>query len=307
MPIDPDIQSMLDQMNAAGFPHPGHMSAAEMRAIFEGMGGAMPVGPEMALVQDHIIDTTTPIMARLYIPKEEVRAALLHLHGGGWTLGSVESSDFASRTYAQRLRCAVLSVDYRLAPEHPFPAAVEDSYAALLWAADNLPHLIGRDLPLLVGGDSAGGNLSAVMCQLARDRDGPAIAAQILINPATDGDMEAPSLSAFESPFLTLDEIKWFYDQYVPDPDCRMDPRMAPIRAESLEGLPPAFVLTCEYDLLRGEGEAYASRLALSGVATVLKRYPGTTHSFLPQNPGLKRSRDAFADIDSFITGFVSG
>jgi acetyl esterase len=118
--------------------------------------------------------------------------------------------------------------------------------------------------------------------------------------------MDAPALSAFESPFLTRDEIRWFYDQYVPNQQDRADPRMAPILAASLEGLPPAFVLTCEYDLLRDEGEAYASRLALSGVATVLKRYPGTTHSFLPQNPWLKRSQEAFADIDRFITGFVN-
>ena len=305
MPLDPDIQIMLEQMSQMGFPHPGELSAAEMRAVFEGVSRGMPVGPEMDRVEDHSVDVGGVIPVRLYVPRTPIRAILLHLHGGGWTLGSIASSDMASRTYAERLRCAVISVDYRLGPEHPFPAAVDDSYAAYLWAAENSARLIGRDLPLMVGGDSAGGNLSAVICQLARDRSGPRIAAQILINPATDADMDAPVLSAFESPFLTKEEIRWFYDQYAPDPESRLDPRLAPIRAASLAELPPAFVLTCEYDLLRAEGEAYALQLGMAGVATVIKRYPGTTHSFLPQNPWLVRSQEAFADLNRFIAGFV--
>jgi acetyl esterase len=144
------------------------------------------------------------------------------------------------------------------------------------------------------------------MCLLARDADGPAIAAQLLLNPATDADMDAPALSAFESPFLTHDDMRWFYDQYVPNDEVRHDPRLAPIRATSLAGLPPAFVLTCEYDLLRAEGEAYGQLLAQAGVATVIKRYPGATHSFLVQSPGLARSQEAFADLDAFISGFVA-
>lgn len=174
------------------------------------------------------------------------------------------------------------------------------------WTAANAARLLGQDLPLIVGGDSAGGNLSAVMCLLARDADGPEIAAQLLINPATDADIEAPAFSAFESPFLTHDEMRWFYDQYIPEGEARRDPRMAPIRAATLAGLPPAFVLTCEYDLLRAEGEAYGALLAEAGVVTMIKRYPGATHSFIVQGPWLARGQEAFADLDAFISGFVA-
>ena len=306
MAIDPDIQAMIEQFSAAGLPKPGETSAAEMRAAFAGVFKMLPKGPEMARVEDYVVPTPDGLPVRLYVPKAPPRALMLHLHGGGWTVGDVESSDASSRTYAERLRCAVVSVGYRLAPEHPFPAAVDDCLAALNWTAANGARLLGQELPLIVGGDSAGGNLSAVMCLLARDAQGPEIAAQLLINPATDADMEAPGLSAFESPFLTRDELRWFYDQYIPEGEARRDPRMAPIRAASLANLPPAFVLTCEYDLLRAEGEAYGSLLAQAGVAAVIKRYPGATHSFIVQNPGLARSQEAFADLDAFISGFVA-
>ena len=307
MPIDPDIQLMLEQFSAAGLPKPGETSAAEMRAAFAGVLKMMPKGPEMARVEDHMVPSPEgDVPVRLYVPKAPPRALMLHIHGGGWTLGDIESSDMSSRTYAERLRCAVVSVDYRLAPEHPFPAAVDDCLAALNWTAANAAQLLGQELPLIVGGDSAGGNLSAVMCLLARDADGPAIAAQLLLNPATDADMDAPALSAFESPFLTHDDMRWFYAQYVPNDEVKHDPRLAPIRATSLADLPPAFVLTCEYDLLRAEGEAYGQLLAQAGVATVIKRYPGATHSFIVQGPGLARGQEAFADLDAFISGFVA-
>ncbi|MEO8374249.1 MAG: alpha/beta hydrolase [Sphingomonas bacterium] len=307
MPIDPDIQAMLEQFSAAGLPKPGETPAAEMRAAFAGVVKMMPPGPEMARVEDYKVPTPDgDVPVRIYVPKAPPRALMLHIHGGGWTLGDIESSDASSRTYAERLRCAVLSVEYRLAPEHPFPAAVDDCLAALNWTAANAARLLGQELPLIVGGDSAGGNLSAVMCLLARDAQGPEIAAQLLINPATDADIEAPAFSAFESPFVTHDEMRWFYEQYVPKGEARHDPRMAPIRAASLAGLPPAFVLTCEYDLLRAEGEAYGSLLAQAGVATMIKRYPGATHSFLVQSPALARSQEAFADLDAFISGFVA-
>jgi len=307
MPIDPDIQAMLALFSAAGLPKPGETPAAEMRAAFAGVVKMMPPGPEMARVEDYKVPTPDgDVPMRLYVPKALPRALMLHIHGGGWTLGDIASSDASSRTYAERLRCAVLSVEYRLAPEHPFPAAVDDCLAALNWTAANAARLLGQDLPLIIGGDSAGGNLSAVMCLLARDAGGPKIAAQLLLNPATDADIDAPALSAFESPFLTRDEMLWFYDQYVPSDAARYDPRLAPIRATSLAGLPPAFVLTCEYDLLRAEGEAYGLLLAEAGVATVIKRYPGATHSFIVQGPGLARGQEAFADLDAFISGFVA-
>lgn len=305
MPIDPEIQPMVDVMLNSGFPKVGQVPAAELRAFFESM--PHPPGAEMAKVEDHQVPGPAgAIPVRFYLPKTAPRALMIHMHGGGWTFGTVESSDVMSRAFADRLHCAVLSVDYRLAPENPFPAGVEDCFAALEWAAQNCARLVGRELPLIVGGDSAGGNLSAVMALLARDK-GPKIAAQLLINPATDTDIAAPALSAFVSPFLTKEEISWCFDQYLPRSEDRHDWRAAPIRAENFAGLPPAFVLTCEYDLLRAEGEAYGLKLAQAGVATTIKRYPGATHSFLQLNADLSLSRQAFADINAFLDGNVGG
>ncbi len=147
--------------------------------------------------------------------------------------------------------------------------------------------------------------LSAVLCLLARDEHGPTIAAQILLNPSTNGDIDAPDLAAFESPFLTRSEIAWFWDQYAPDRKQRNDFRFAPLRAESHARLPPAFIVTCENDLLHAQGEAYGRRLTEAGVPAMVCRYPGTIHSFLVLNAQFERSRQAYADISAFINGFA--
>jgi acetyl esterase len=176
----------------------------------------------------------------------------------------------------------VVLVEYRLAPEHRYPVAVDDSYAALEWAAGHLAEIAGRpDVPLIVAGDSAGGNLSAVMALRARDRGGPRIDLQVLVYPVTDADFERPSyLDPENQLLLTREAMVWFWDHYLPDPARRAEPDASPLRAANLEGLPPAVVLTAEHDVLRDEGEAYAERLRQAGVAVDLKRHPGQMHGF---------------------------
>jgi acetyl esterase len=197
-------------------------------------------------------------------------------------IGAIDEFETVGRKLAERSSCAVVLVDYRLAPEHRYPTAVEDSYAALEWTADHLADIAGRaDVPLIVAGDSAGGNLAAVMAQRARDRNGPAIDLQVLIYPVTDADFDRPSyVDADNQLLLTRDAMVWFWDHYVPDPARRTEPDASPLRAESLAGLPPAVVLTAEHDVLRDEGEEYANRLTQAGVTVDFRRHAAQTHGF---------------------------
>jgi acetyl esterase len=230
---------------------------------------------------------------------------MVYFHGGGWTVGTLEDYDAVLQKLTARTNCAIVSVGYRLAPVHPFPAAVDDAYAALCWAANNFEGVAGKTVPLIVAGDSAGGNLAAVVSQLARDIAGPAIAAQILIYPSVAGDIDSESMREFEPPFLTRDEIAWFFDQYIPEKSQRRDPRFAPLHAADVRNLPPVLVLTAEYDLLCAEGEQYAQRLSQAGVPTRVRRYDGTIHGFLTMDGGLHHSVSAMEDIADFVTMIV--
>ena len=238
----------------------------------------------MARVEDHSIPVEGgEIQLRLLDPKQQTRGVIVWYHGGGWVIGSVAESDTLGRKLAERTSCAVVLVEYRMAPEHRYPTAVDDSYAALEWVSEHLEDIAGTtDLPLIVGGDSAGGNLSAVMAQRARDRSGPKIDLQLLVYPVTDADFERPSYTDPENQLLLSREgMDWFWDHYVPDASRRTEPDASPLHAESLAGLPPAVVMTAEHDPLRDEGEEYAKRLEEAGVPVDFKRYPGQMHAFL--------------------------
>ena len=190
---------------------------------------------------------------------------IVYLHGGGWATGSLDEYDTLARKLAERTGCAVVLVDYRLAPEHPFPAAADDVWVAVQWAGSHLEQLAGKRVPLLVAGDSAGGNLAAVVVQRAHAHKGPPIAMQVLIYPVTDCVMETASyLDPANQLLVTRDSVRWFWDLYVPDAARREHPSVSPMRAVDLSGLPPAVVLTAEYDVVRDEGEAYAARLTFS-------------------------------------------
>jgi acetyl esterase len=236
------------------------------------------------------------------------KALIVYFHGGGWTIGSLDGWDAALRRLVLATNAAVVSVDYRLAPEHPFPAAVDDALTATRWALSNVKALAGEDVPVVVAGDSAGGNLSAVVSRvLCEERVSPAVAAQVLIYPSTDGNIDAPSLQRFESPFLTREEIAWFFDQYIPDKDARTDPRFAPLHAPRVDGLPPALVLTAECDLFCEDGEAYADRLEAEGVLIERRRFKGGIHGFFTMDRGqLPHSGQAMEEINAFLNKAVT-
>jgi acetyl esterase len=255
----------------------------EARALGKAIAALAGPAPAMASVEDHqvaVAGGTIPV--RVLVPPQGARGVIVYLHGGGWVIGSIDEYDTMARKLAERTSCAVVLVDYRLAPEHRYPVAVDDCYAALEWTAARLTEITGRDhVPLIVAGDSAGGNLAAVMALRARDTNGPKIALQVLIYPVTDAEVDRSSYVDPENQLLlTRDAMVWFWDHYAPEADRRAEPDASPLRAASLAGLPPAVVLTAEHDVLRDEGEAYAERLKEAGVAVDFKRHAGQMHGF---------------------------
>jgi len=244
-------------------------------------------GPPLPMARVEELEMPGPagtIPARLYVPpgsSPRLRSLLVYFHGGGWVIGDLDTHDGPCRFLATHADTAVLSVDYRLAPEHPFPAAVEDSLAAFAWAAANAGELGVDPDRIAVGGDSAGGNLAASVSLIARDGGGARPAMQLLIYPATDAVEGGPSRGLFAQGFmLTKADMDWFEAHYLPAGTDKADPRVSVIRAESLAGLPPAYVATAGFDPLRDEGEAYAGRMREAGVRVALRRHPGLVHSY---------------------------
>jgi acetyl esterase len=228
--------------------------------------------------------------------------ALVFFHGGGWVIGNLDSHDVVCRTLAHAGELIVISVDYRLAPEHKFPAAVEDAVTATQWIADNAGALSIDAARLSVGGDSAGGNLAAVVAISARDGNGPALAAQVLIYPATDFAMAHPSHSEPEtSVLLTHSVIRWFRDHYLTGAADIHDWRASPAKAETLVGLPPAYVLTAGADPLRDEGDDYARRLQEAGVPVTHRSFPGQFHGFFTMGKLLQQANVAATDIGAWL------
>jgi acetyl esterase len=221
--------------------------------------------------------------ARLYVPEEagEPSPLLVYFHGGGWVIGGLDTHDDPCRFLAAHSGAAVLAVDYRLAPEHPFPAAVDDTEAAYGWAVANAKRLGMDEGRIAIGGDSAGANLAAATCLTARDAGAPLPAMQLLIYPVAETAGTAPSRQTFGEGFLlTRGDMDWFEDHYLPPGADRTDPRVALLEAGDLSGLPPAYVATAGFDPLRDEGEAFARRLQEAGVKVALRRHPGLVHTF---------------------------
>jgi len=298
MPLDPQAANFLNKLAAVRVPPPHTLSVAEARAQVMPVFGAQA---EVARIKDRQIPGPGGELAiRLYEPTAGVsaagasskerqgagaeagRPAILFFHGGGWVLCNLGTHDALCRLLAQTTGCTVVSVDYRLAPEHRFPAAAEDCYAATAWVAEHARELGIRRDRLAVAGDSAGGNLAAAVALMARDRGGPALACQLLIYPITDHVFDTRSyLENAEGYGLARQTMIWFWDQYVPHAADRDNPYAAPLRANDLARLPAAYVLTVEYDPLRDEGEAYAGRLEKAGVPVQSVRLPGMIHGFL--------------------------
>jgi acetyl esterase len=255
----------------------------EARAGTAAMNEMFGVGPDMDRTEDLVLtgwDGGT-FEIRVHRPTPKPHAVVVYLHGGGWVLSDIDGFDTLGRQLAEQSGSTVILVNYRKAPENPFPAAVEDSWTALNWAADRIGELARDGAPLYVAGDSAGGNLSAVMALRSRDRGGPQIARQFLIYPVTDADFTRGSYLEEENQTLLPKEfMAWFWDHYLADHDQRNNAEASPLRAEDLSGVAPAFLVTAAHDVLRDEGEAYGDRLREAGVDVESHRWPGQMHGF---------------------------
>jgi len=306
MALDPTIKLLLDAMAAAGGPALGTQSVAETRTMFDNM--PLPRKQiELARIENRKIPGPAgEIPVRIYQPHGAgVKPVLVYLHGGGWVIGSLDSYDATCRELAEGAGCVVVSVDYRLAPEHRYPAAPEDCHAAVKWVAANAASLGADPKRLAVGGDSAGGNLSAVVSQMARDKGGPAIHFQLLIYPVTDADFTRRSyVDNADGYLLTTAAMHWFWDHYLPAKSQRAEPYASPLRAADLSGLPPAWVCTAEFDPLRDEGEAYAQRLQQAGVSTTLTRFDGLIHGFISMGVA---APNAQAAVDEAVAALKKG
>lgn len=283
MALDFATRRVMKQMATMGAKPLHEYPVAKARALAPVTGTEPIPTPPMGRVEEHAIPVDGgEIAARVLVPSQKVRGVIVYFHGGGWVLSGIDQFDPMARKLAERTSCAVVLVDYRLAPEHRYPVAVDDSYAALEWVDAHLADFASSDdVPLIVAGDSSGGNLSAVLALRARDRNGPKIALQVLIYPVLDCDLSRSSyLDPENQQILTKDTMAWFWDHYVPDVALRSEPDASPLRALSLEGLPPAVILTAEHDILRDEGEAYAARLREAGVPVDFRRHIGQMHGF---------------------------
>jgi acetyl esterase len=299
MPLDPQVEAMRARRAQAGATPLYTLSLAQARAadlasIQDAAGDPEPVAE---VADRYIPGPGGDLPIRVYRPAGPAPApALLYFFGGGWTLGTIDTADGICRSLANTAGCTVVSVGYRLAPEHKFPAAVDDCFAATCWVAENAGELGVDPGRLAVGGDSAGGNLAAAVTLLARDRGGPALAHQLLVYPNTDYLADTPSLHANTDPLLfNKTSVGWYWGHYLRSPADGARPLASPLRAADHSGLPPATVLTAEYDPLRDEGERYAAALQAAGVPVELTRYPGMVHGFFAMSGLLDTATRAVA------------
>lgn len=282
MGLDPQVKFILEQMEAAGAPPMHELSPEEARATtdFSALAG---VPEEVGKVENRTIPGPGgDIPVRIYTPKGQGPfAALVYYHGGGWVIGDLDTVDVPCRLLTNIANCVVISVDYRMAPEHKFPAAADDSYAAAKWVVKNGPSIQVDPQRVAVGGDSAGGNLAAVVSLMARDKKEISLAYQMLIYPVTNHSYETASYSENADGYLlTQDSMVWFWNHYLRNEEDGKNPYASPLQAADLSGLPPAFVVTAGFDPLRDEGEAYAKRLREAGVSVEATRYDEMIHGF---------------------------
>jgi acetyl esterase len=305
--VHPQAQQILDGKAAAGGPPLWELTPDEARAAVEANNVMIPAGPDLESVRDIVIPSQAGGMpARLYSPSSSAPGLIVYYHGGGWVVGSLDGWDTSVRSLAAASGCDVLSVDYRLAPEHPFPAAADDAFDALVWAAS--PAGLARGRPVVVAGDSAGGNLAAVSALRARDASGPPVALQVLVYPVVDCDTDRRSYREYDGDELILNrrDMAWFWDHYAPDPAARANPYASPLRASSHAGLPPAYLVTAEHDPLRDEGFAYADRLRAARVPVEHRHFGSQIHAFFSFTGVLDDADKAVAEAGAAIRASVA-
>jgi acetyl esterase/lipase len=303
-----DVAMMLELIEGLGLPAIETLSAAEARAFWVALAAGRPPGPAVGEIADGVLPGAAgPLAYRCYRPASPgPHPIVVYFHGGGWVLGSHDSDDPFCRDLCVRADAVVVSVDYRHAPEARFPAAADDGFAAVRWIAANAERLGGRPGRLAVCGWSAGGNVAAVVCQMARDAGGPAIDGQVLVTPVTDCDFTRESyVQNADGYVLTAAVMRWFWDRYA-DPADRTDPKASPLRAADLTRLPPALVVTCEFDPLRDEGAAYAAAMAAAGGAVRHLPCRGHVHTSLMLVDAIVSGAGARAEIAAALRGFWS-
>ena len=306
--LDPQVRALLDAIRAQGAAPLETLSPADARLFakesLKPVGGAME---KIASIENLCVPGPGgEVPVRIYTPEDSApRPGLVYFHGGGWVICDLDMYDVVCSALARRSGAVVVSVDYRLAPEHKFPAAVMDCYAAVLWTAANAARLGIDPQRLCVGGDSAGGNLAGVIAQRCRDEQGPAIALQAMVYPVTDlSSFATGSYQEFADGYqLTKAEMVWFRDHYLRGPEDAKNPQASPLLAPDLRGLPPALILTAECDPLRDEAEAYAERLRDAEVTVTCTRYAGMIHPFFSMPGAIPQAFEAYDQVASAIRG----
>jgi acetyl esterase len=308
--IDPQIVAIIQEAEACGAPPIESLSPQEMRqfAIDRSIKWGGEPEPVASIENRKIPGPGGLIPIRIYTPDgapdvKGPRPGLVYFHGGGWVVCDLDTHDVICRALARRSGAVVVSVDYRLAPEHRFPAAVVDCYAATKWVAEHAAELGIDPDRLAVGGDSAGGNLAAVVSLQSRDQGHPTIALQVLVYPVTDlSRFDTGSYQEFaEGYLLTLADMNWFRGHYLERPEDSQRPDASPLLARDLHGLPPALIITAELDPLRDEGEGYGRRLEDAGVPVRCTRYEGMTHPFFSLSGGVRQAHEAIAEFAAAV------
>lgn len=313
MGLDPQVKAILEVFDrVSGGQSLADMTTEQARAVFSQLREMRSGPPEpVGSVADHTLaGPGSELKIRAYAPAtgQPPYPVMVFFHGGGFVIGDLESHDPLCRALANASGSMIVAVDYRLAPEHKFPAAVDDSYAATEWIAGHVASLGGDPERLGVGGDSAGGTLAAVVSLLSRDRGGPRIAYQLLLYPGVDWRMDFPSVREnAEGYFLTLKDMVWFGNHYIRTEADKLDPLASPLLAADHSGLPPALIVTAEFDPLRDEGEAYAETLRRAGVAVKVMRYDGMIHGFLSLAGVVVRAQQAIDEIGREVRRLAEG
>jgi len=296
MPLDDDVQMLINMLAAPGAPALTSLSVEEARANMRNLTSLRTTVEELPRVENLTIPGPHgDIPARLFAASTEVGLPILvYFHGGGWVLGDLDTHDGTCRSIAKLIDGIVVSVDYRLAPEHKFPTALDDSYAAALWVGENAARIGGDPRRVAVGGDSAGGNLSACVALKARDEGKPRLVHQLLVYPVTDARFDTVSYrDNAEGYFLSRTDMEWFWGHYLDKPEDGANPYASPLRSTDLRGLPSATIITAEFDPLRDEGEAYGKKLKDAGVPVEVKRYDGVIHGFFSMGDILAKGKVA--------------